>query len=97
MATPDTFDLHALIGNVKKAAGAKKAAGEFLRSTPPVRILDLPAVIERTSLSRSGIYAKKAAGEFPAPIRLGPRRVGWLESAIENWLQQRIEDGRIAA
>ena len=42
---------------------------------------------ERLKLSRSSIYAMMAAGEFPKPIRLGRRAVGWLSGDIEKWLQ----------
>jgi prophage regulatory protein len=53
-------------------------------------ILRLPAVKARTGLSRSTIYLQAASGEFPKPISLGPRAVGWLECDIEAWLSQRI-------
>ncbi len=25
-------------------------------------------------------------GLFPAPIRLGPQRIGWIESEVDSWL-----------
>lgn len=28
-------------------------------------------------------------GEFPRRIKLGPKRVGWLEHEIDEWLQKR--------
>jgi prophage regulatory protein len=49
-------------------------------------ILRLPAVTSRAGLSRSAIYERIASGTFPAPVRLGPRAVGWRESAISAWL-----------
>lgn len=54
----------------------------------------LPAVKARTGLSRSTIYLRIAEGTFPRPIALGPRAVGWLESEIEDWLRQRVEESR---
>jgi len=42
---------------------------------------------ERLKLSRSSIYAMMAEGEFPKPIRLGRRAVGWLSDDIEKWLR----------
>ena len=42
---------------------------------------------ERLKLSRSSIYAMMAEGEFPKPIRLGRRALGWLSDDIEKWLQ----------
>ena len=57
-------------------------------------ILRLPAVKERTALSRSTIYLRMANNEFPASISLGGRAVGWLEEDINNWLEQKIEASR---
>ncbi len=57
-------------------------------------ILRLPAVKARTGLSRSSIYLRVAQREFPTAISLGPRAVGWLESEVETWLQNRIERSR---
>lgn len=59
-------------------------------------ILRLPTVKVRTGLSRSTIYLRIAAGQFPRPISLGGRTVGWLESDVDDWLNQRIEDSRQA-
>ena len=56
-----------------------------------ITILRLPAVKERTALSRSTIYLRIANNEFPAPISLGGRAVGWVEEDIHNWLAEKIE------
>ena len=60
----------------------------------PVRILRLPEVKNRTGLSRSTIYQRSAAGDFPPRIHLGPRAVGWLESDVTRWLSEQIERSR---
>lgn len=57
-------------------------------------ILRLPRVKERTGLSRSTIYLRISKGEFPAPISLGSRAVGWLEEDIHEWLEKKIEASR---
>ena len=59
-----------------------------------ITILRLPQVIARTGLSRSSIYAKVAAGEFPETINLGARAVGWLADEVEAWLVARVEATR---
>ncbi len=59
-----------------------------------ISIIRLPVVMARTGLSRSTIYARIAAGEFPEPINLGARAVGWLADEIEAWLIARIEASR---
>jgi prophage regulatory protein len=50
----------------------------------------------RTGRSRSSIYADVQAGLFPAPIKIGPCAVGWLESEVEAWLARQIEQSRKA-
>ena len=44
----------------------------------------------RTGLSRSTIYQTIKDGVFPKPVPLGPRAVGWLESADFS-LRQRVD------
>ena len=42
-----------------------------------------------TGLSRSSVYRLAAAGQFPKPISLGPRAVGWRADEIDRWIEQR--------
>ncbi len=51
------------------------------------RILRLPEVIDTISMSRSWIYAAMARGEFPRPVRIGPKAVGWRRSSLEKWVE----------
>ncbi len=60
----------------------------------PTVILRLPAVKARVGLSRSTIYQKIANGEFPAPIPLGARAVGWDSRAVDGWIEARIASAR---
>ncbi|MBA2558123.1 MAG: AlpA family phage regulatory protein [Chloroflexi bacterium] len=55
----------------------------------PERILRRPDIEVRTGLSRSTIYAWMASGDFPKPVALGARLVGWRESDIEAWMAAR--------
>ena len=55
-----------------------------------IKILRMPEVEEQTGLKKSSIYAAIEEGKFPAPINLGARAVGWLESEINEWLEARI-------
>ena len=48
-----------------------------------------PAVETLTGLSRSTLYAMMAEGRFPRPIKLGERAVGWSETEISAWLEDR--------
>lgn len=54
-------------------------------------ILRRREVEARTGLGCSTIYDGIKAGTFPAPIQLGPKSVGWVESEINAWLADRAE------
>lgn len=58
------------------------------------KILRLYHLIDITGLSRSTIYLRISKGEFPAPISLGGRAVGWLEEDVNDWVEQKILAGR---
>ena len=57
-------------------------------------VLRRKQVEARTGLSRSGIYERIRAGTFPAPISLGARAVGWIESEINDWLAEQVTQSR---
>ena len=52
-------------------------------------ILRRPAVEQLVGLGRSTIYAMIAEGTFPKPVKLGKRAVGWRESDITAWIDNR--------
>lgn len=52
-------------------------------------ILRLPAVEARVGLSRATIYRRVAVGDFPKPVPLGGKTVGWRLSAILRWMAER--------
>ena len=43
-----------------------------------------------TSLSTTGIYRLIKEGQFPSPIRVGQKRVGWLRGEIRSWITGRV-------
>lgn len=57
------------------------------------KILRRPKVEKRTGHSRSTIYAKMDRNSqyydsnFPKPVKLGKRAVGWYESRIEKYIE----------
>lgn len=60
-------------------------------------ILRRRQVEARVGLSRSTIYERIKRGEFPAPIRLGARSVGWPSDAIDDWVNRTISESRKVA
>ncbi|QFY90140.1 AlpA family transcriptional regulator [Magnetovirga frankeli] len=60
--------------------------------------------VERlTGLSRSSIYARLKPNpnrpsdfdpDFPRPVQLGPKAVGWVEGEVLQWVEGRIAASR---
>jgi prophage regulatory protein len=56
-----------------------------------MRILSKRQVKELVLYSPQHIARLEAAGQFPKRVRLGANRVGWVESEVLDWLQERID------
>ena len=57
------------------------------------RILRVPAVMDKTGLSRATIYRMLG----PLRIKLGANSAGWLESDIDAWISERVAASRTAS
>lgn len=57
-----------------------------------VRVVRLPRVCELTGLSRSMIYELEASERFPRRVKLSERAVGWVESEVQKWISDRINE-----
>lgn len=57
-----------------------------------MKILRCKEVEKKLSIGHSKIYQMIEQGTFPKPIRLGPKSVGWLESEIDAWLEEKIKE-----
>jgi prophage regulatory protein len=71
----------------------------------PLKILRRREVEARIGLSRSTLYAKMKHNpkrpaefdpDFPRPVRLGEKAVGWIEHEIDAWLRGRVQQSRAA-
>ncbi|NDZ12703.1 AlpA family transcriptional regulator [Variovorax sp. WS11] len=51
-----------------------------------------PAVIALTGWSRSTLFNRIKAGEFPAPVPTGPRTVAWVETEVAAYLAARVKE-----
>ncbi|KKO47708.1 AlpA family transcriptional regulator [Arsukibacterium sp. MJ3] len=56
-----------------------------------MKLIKLKAVMDCTGLARSTVYKFIAEDRFPKPVKLGTRMVAWVESEIQDWIQQKIE------
>lgn len=55
-----------------------------------MKFLRLKDVMSLTGLGRSTIYKFMDDEVFPKTIPLGGRAVAWVESEIEEWMEQRL-------
>ncbi|WP_293267699.1 AlpA family transcriptional regulator [Neptunomonas sp.] len=58
------------------------------------RLLRRPEVEKLVGLSRSTIYIRISRGTFPKPISIGGRLIAWPEKSIQDWIQDRIDEGK---
>lgn len=57
-----------------------------------MRLIKLKEVMDCTGLGRSTIYNYMADETFPKPVSLGSRAVAWVESEVQDWILERIEE-----
>ena len=55
-----------------------------------MRLIKLKEVIQKTSLGHSSIYKFIAEGSFPKQVSLGAKSVAWLESEIDEWIEEKV-------
>lgn len=55
------------------------------------KIYRLPEVMNMTGLSRSSIYLRVSTDEFPKPVKIGRRAIGWPEDSIIAWQAKMME------
>jgi len=59
-----------------------------------LQIRKVGEVEQLVKMNRTSIYRMAAQGLFPSPIKLGVRSSGWIESEIQEWLEDRIKASR---
>ena len=58
------------------------------------KLIRLPEVLNRTGISRSLVYKLIKEDSFPKQINTSPRTSGWLESEIDEWIEERVNLSR---
>jgi prophage regulatory protein len=53
------------------------------------RLIRINEVMSRVGLCKASIYNRIKDGNFPRPVSLGGKSVGWLESSIDQWIADR--------
>ncbi|MCC7042066.1 MAG: AlpA family transcriptional regulator [Burkholderiales bacterium] len=54
------------------------------------RIIRCSEVLSRTGMSKSRMYEGIAKGDFPAPVQIGERAVGWVEGEVDVWIASKV-------
>ena len=58
------------------------------------RLIRLSEVQRRTGYSKAWIYRLMSQEKFPASIKVGTRSIAFVESEIDEWINQRIAESR---
>lgn len=56
----------------------------------PDTIVSINDVCRMTSLSRTSINKFRGSGQFPTPVQLGEKRIGFVRSEVQSWIDARI-------
>jgi prophage regulatory protein len=56
-----------------------------------MKILRMPQVLEKLGISRSPFLKMIGRGEFPKPVKVGPKLNGWPEHEVDAWIQNRAD------
>ncbi|MDC9583278.1 AlpA family transcriptional regulator [Xenorhabdus sp. PR6a] len=57
-------------------------------------LIRLPEVQRRTGYSKAWIYKLIEEDKFPKQVKIGTRSIAFVESEIDNWIDQRIAESR---
>lgn len=57
-------------------------------------LIRLSDVQRRTGYSKAWIYRLMSQGKFPASVKIGTRAIAFVESEIDDWVNQRIAESR---
>ncbi|MHA1092240.1 helix-turn-helix transcriptional regulator [Enterobacter ludwigii] len=60
-------------------------------------LIRLPEVQRRTGYSKAWLYRLMADKRFPASIKIGSRAIAFIESEVDEWINERIEASRKGA
>ncbi|MDS1617169.1 AlpA family transcriptional regulator [Escherichia coli] len=60
-------------------------------------LIRMSETMRRTGYGKAWIYKLIAQGRFPEPVKIGSRAIAFVESEIDEWINQRIAESRGAA
>ncbi|WP_449543823.1 helix-turn-helix transcriptional regulator [Enterobacter ludwigii] len=57
-------------------------------------LIRLSEVLRKIQLSKAWVYKLISQGKFPKPVKIGSRAIAFVESEVDDWINQRIEESR---
>lgn len=57
-------------------------------------LIRLSEVQRRTGYSKAWIYRLMSQSRFPKSVKIGTRAIAFVESEVDDWINQRIEESR---
>lgn len=57
-------------------------------------LIRLPEVQRRTGYSKAWIYRLLRESRFPQSVKIGSRAIAFVESEVDDWINQRIAESR---
>ena len=54
-------------------------------------LISFKDVVRRTSLTRPTLERMVEDNQFPAPVRITPKRLAFEEAAVEAWIRDKIQ------
>ncbi len=69
-------------------------------ATTPNRFIRVKEVLDRIGIGRSTLYdwlnpqSPRFDSKFPKPIKIGANAVAWLESDINEWINEKVMSSR---
>lgn len=57
-------------------------------------LIRLPEVLKRTGFSRPWVYKLLKQKRFPPPIKIGGWAIAFVESEVNDWIDQQIANSR---
>ncbi|MFL4422747.1 AlpA family transcriptional regulator [Serratia marcescens] len=57
-------------------------------------LIRLPEVQRRVGYGKAWVYKLIAQNRFPKPVKIGARSIAFIESEVDEWINQRIAESR---
>lgn len=57
-------------------------------------LIRMPETMRRTGYGKAWLYRLINQNKFPKPVKIGSRAIAFVESEVDDWINQRIEESR---